>query len=237
MSLSDENPWKFDQFHIYCDCSVDAKFIDGKWHTGPQCPKSHMESCGAHSGECKCEGIVPGIIRPVLKQRIIIYDGPDRCGKTNMAYELSKRIEVPRFKNHDEHKYFLSDPSYFLHAARYIDTYFTSYLEASGASVILDRSWPSEWVYSQVLGREWDPEVLTELDQRHAKLGTHIIIPYRTDYSKVKDDYDSVNQNIQKISDRYKEFAKWSKCKCLLLNVDDEDLDREIREILEFLEK
>jgi len=154
-----------------------------------------------------------------------------------MSFELSRRIGVPRFKNHDEHKYFLSDPSYFLHAARYVDTYFTSYLEATDVSIILDRAWPSEWVYAQALGRPTDMGILRELDERHSALNTRIIIPYRTDYSKCVDDYEVVNQNIQKISDLYQEFQVWSKCSTLLLQVDHEDLELEMKETMEFLQE
>lgn len=149
-----------------------------------------------------------------------------------MGQELSRRTGVPYFKNKDEHKYFLDDPKYFIHAIKYVDTYFTSYLESSGASVILDRAWPSEFVYSEALGRQTDYSVLRELDLRHAALGTTIVVAHRSDYSKVTDTYDAVNKNIQKIHDLYMEFAAWSKCKVLLLNVDDEDLDREVNAIM-----
>ena len=152
-----------------------------------------------------------------------------------MALELARMSDITYFKNKDEHEYFLSDPSYFKNAIRYVDTYFTSYLEASGNSVILDRALPSEYVYSHVLNRPTDMSVLEALDARHAALGTKIIIPFRTDYSMCKDDYQIVNKTIKSIHDRYHEFAKWSKCDILLLNVDDEDLDREMTEIFAFL--
>jgi len=169
-------------------------------------------------------------------QRVVILDAADNCGKTNIGKELAARTGITYFKNQDEHKYFLKDPKYFIHAVRYVDTYFTSYLEASGASVILDRAWPSEWVYSKALGRNSDPGIIEELDRRHAQLGTHIIIPYRSDYSRFKDDYDQVNDNIQKIHDLYMEFSQWTKCKVMTMNVDDEDLDREVRDIRRFID-
>jgi DNA polymerase III delta prime subunit len=168
---------------------------------------------------------------------ITIFDGPDRVGKTNMAQALAREIGVTYFKNQDEHKYFLKDPNYFIHAIRYVDTYFASYLEASSTSIIMDRAWPSEWVYSKALGRLTDDAVLKELDVRHANLGTRIIVPLRTDYSSVKDEYDIVNDNIWKIHDLYVEFTQWTSCSCLKLNVDDEDLDRELTEIRHFISK
>jgi len=170
-----------------------------------------------------------------MSQRVVIFDGPDMCGKTNIAKALSGQLDIPYFKNIDEHKYFLTDKAYFCNAIRYVDTYFTSYLQASGASVILDRAWPSEWIYSQALNRCTFMDVINELDTKHAAMGTKIVIPFRTDYSMVKDDYDVINENIQKIHDLYMAFAEWSKCDTLLINVDDENLDRELAEINAFL--
>jgi len=166
------------------------------------------------------------------KQRIFILDGPDGCGKTNIGKELSRRLSIPYFKNHDEHKYFLSNPDYFVQAIRFVDTYFTSYLEQTKSSVILDRAWPSEFVYSQVLNRKTDFKILRELDKRHKELGTRIIIPVRSSYSNVNDDYQAVNENIQKIHDLYMDFAAWSSCNVQIINVDDENLERELSEIL-----
>jgi thymidylate kinase len=166
-------------------------------------------------------------------QKIFILDGPDGCGKTNIGMELSRRLSIPYFKNHDEHRYFRKNPDYFVQAIRYIDTYFTSYLEQTKSSVILDRAWPSEFVYSQALNRETDFKVLRELDKRHRDLGTRIIIPVRSSYHDVKDDYQEINEKIQKIHDLYMDFAIWSSCDVQILNVDDEDLEREISEILE----
>lgn len=170
-----------------------------------------------------------------MPQRIVIYDGPDSCGKSEMAKELSRRLGISYFKNADEHRYFLKDPSYFLNAIRYVDTYFTSYLESSGASIILDRAWPSEWIYSQALGRKTDFDLLRELDNRHAKLGTVIVIPSRSSYVKMRDDYESINNNIATIDTLYHEFVSWTKCSVIKLNVDDEDIDREMRETMQQL--
>lgn len=170
------------------------------------------------------------------KQLVMIFDGPDGCGKTNIAQALSSAIGVPYFKNSDEHKYFRSDPNYFVNAIRYVDTYFTSYLEKTGASVILDRAWPSEWIYSKVLGRNTDYEVLRDLDIRHASLNTIIVIPYRSSYDNVEEQYDEIRQRLQDIDTKYREFAEWSQCHTLLMNVDSEDLQDQLRIIVNFMQ-
>ena len=170
------------------------------------------------------------------KQWVIIFDGPDGCGKTNIAQALASAIGVPYFKNSAEHKYFRSNPDYFIDAIRYVDTYFTSYLEATGQSIILDRAWPSEWIYSQVMGRDTDMDVLKSLDTRHAKLNTIIIIPHRTSYVDVDEQYDEVKARLEQIDTKYKEFAEWSQCHTLLMNVHSEDLQRQLSIIVNFMQ-
>jgi thymidylate kinase len=170
------------------------------------------------------------------KQTVIIFDGPDGCGKTNIAQALSSAIGIPYFKNADEHKYFRSDPNYFIHAIKYVDTYFTSYLERTGSSIILDRAWPSEWIYSSVLSRKTDHDTLKDLDTRYANLNTIIIIPYRTSYDSVNEEYDEVKNKLSEIDAKYREFAKWSQCHTLLMNVDSEDLQHQLHVIVNFMQ-
>ena len=173
-----------------------------------------------------------------MKQRIIIFDGPDMCGKTEMAHEISKMTDVPYFKNKNEWTFFENDTSYFKNALTYGDPYFASYLEQTGASVIMDRWYPSEWVYSQVFNRPTNLDALTQVDELAASLGAVVIIPYRTSYDGLVDQFESVTPTkMAEIEMFYRAFAAWTKCEVLWLNVDDEDLERETSQILEFLYK
>lgn len=168
------------------------------------------------------------------KQVVCIFDSADNTGKTPLSTEVSRITGIPRFKNDDEHRYFLTDPSYFQHAVQYVDTYFFKYLKQSGASIILDRAWPSEWVYSQVLGRQTDHNTLDWLDRFSASMGTKIVIPYRTDYSNM-DDYDIIRDRITEIDRLYLEFSKWTRCETLRINVDARDTQTYVSQIVNFL--
>ena len=55
------------------------------------------------------------------KQRIIIFEGPDGCGKTNIAAELSRRLNIPVFKNDQEWSHFGTQDAaeYFRLTAKY----------------------------------------------------------------------------------------------------------------------
>ena len=169
-------------------------------------------------------------------QSVVIFDGPDMCGKTEMAHALSPIIQAPYFKNESEWEYFENDPSYFRNALVYGDTFFYSYLQQTGASVILDRSYPSEWVYSRIFLRVTNQKALREIDKKAHSLNTKIVIPYRTSYEGLEDQFSSITPSrLTEIEMLYRKFSEWTLCDTLLLNVDSEDLDEEISEILNFI--
>ena len=65
------------------------------------------------------------------KQQVIIFDGPDGCGKTNIAAALSKVLDIPVFKNQFEWDNFDlgSSNNYFINAIRYQHPYILSFLK------------------------------------------------------------------------------------------------------------
>ena len=172
-----------------------------------------------------------------LKQKVIVFEGPDGCGKTNISKALAGDLQVPYFKNKDEWKYFVNDPAYFVNALTYGDPYFLSYLEQTGASVIVDRWYPSEWVYSQVFNRPTNMDALEHIDRRAAALGTKIVIPYRENYQDVVDQFEDVitPEVLENVHSAYLRFMEWTECDTFLLNVDDDNLTRELREVHNFL--
>ena len=171
------------------------------------------------------------------KQQVIIFDGPDGCGKTNIAEALSDNIGVPVFKNKLEWDFFDDNNSqeYFKTAIRYQHPYILSYLEQTGSSVIFDRAHPSEFVYSRVFDRETCMSSLELCDEMSAKMSAKIIIPYRTSYDNVKDEHGVTTEQLIRIEYEYRQFAKLTRCDIYFLNVDDENLDRELQEIMRFL--
>jgi hypothetical protein len=168
------------------------------------------------------------------KQVVCVFDSTDNTGKTPISTEVSRVTGIPRFKNVDEHCHFLNNPDYFKFALKHVDTYFFKYLKESGASVILDRAWPSEWVYSKVMGRETDEQTLDWIDRFAASIGTKIVMPYRTSYDNVED-YDVIKEKIWEIDRTYTEFAKWTRCEVLRFNVDARDTRSYVNQVVDFL--
>ena len=168
---------------------------------------------------------------------IVILDGPDGCGKTNIADALSEILEISVFKNKGEWKFFSQeDNGFFKTCLKYSHTHLLEFLQQTDYGVIFDRAYPSEYVYSQVFNRETDHDILRWCDKKCAQMGVKIIIPIRSDYSNVVDQFDFVDETIlNDVHRKYIEFSNWTECECMILNVDDEDLDREIKEISSFL--
>lgn len=179
------------------------------------------------------------------KNPIIIIDGVDMCGKTEIAKKLSSKLESmgffsPYFKNNKEREFFGTSGAaeYFKNTLRYGMGYFTNYLEQSGAGIVLDRCYPSEFVYSRLFSRETDHEALTLCDMKFSELNAKIILTYRTSYEGRSDDThpELISSEImEKLDSLYRQFASQSRCLVKMLNVDDENLEREVSECLEFV--
>lgn len=178
-------------------------------------------------------------------QRVVFFVGADMCGKTEIARELSWRIDVPYFKASSEFTTFLNSRGRqgppqndrFLNQLLHADPRVFDLLKQTGHSVIFDRGFPCEWVYSSVLGRKTDINAIVSLDECWASLGACIIFCNRSSYAGITDDADPTigAEILQKLHDKYVEFGKWTRCRFMSLNVDDENLQREIGDITKFL--
>ena len=172
--------------------------------------------------------------------QIIIFEGPDGCGKSNIAAAISDHLCIPTFKNEAEWEHFPKGEKtdYFLNAIRFAHPHLLEYFRQTKTSVILDRAYPSELVYSKIFNRETDMSALRYCDDLCASIGAKIIIPYRSSYAGVIDQFDFVDEDLlNKVHEGYmEEFVRWTNCDVYPINVDDEDLSRETTDILGFLQ-
>lgn len=173
-----------------------------------------------------------------LPQRVIIFDGPDMCGKSNIARELSQRIGVPYFKASSEHETFLHRQSRFIDQLEHADPRVLDFLKQTGHSVIFDRAYPSEWVYSKLLDRPTNMPVLHELDRGYAAIGAKLIVCVRSSYAGITDDIQPkfTQEVLEKQDALYRQFAGgWTLLDNLVLDTSSEDLPAQITTIREFL--
>jgi len=174
---------------------------------------------------------------------IVFVVGPDMVGKTEIAHELARRLGDPKlyFKATSEHTSFLSSRvavnDQFLNQLRFADPRVYDLLRQTGHSVIFDRGYPCEYVYAHVLHRETDMVMINHMDRAWASLGAKIVLCHRSSYEGIVDDLDpSIEVNmLTRLHEKYMEFATWTQCPLLKLNVDDEDLSREVTEALDFI--
>ncbi len=173
------------------------------------------------------------------KQRIIILEGTERTGKTNIAAGLSKRLGLPIFKAQVQKKFFMGDRSQFLPFLRFGETTLADFLEQTGTSVILDRNYPSEVVYSKHFNRPTDHDVVAQLDEAYARMGALIVVCTRLQGYAGRVDEDDLTikeDQITAIDTLYKKHVPQLKAKHVVLDTSDENLERELDEIVAALE-
>lgn len=168
---------------------------------------------------------------------IIIFEGVDNCGKTNISQALVERA-LPT------HKYFKVkqerihvekvDPAILKEAHMLQLNFFYELARQADINVVMDRFYPSEYVYGSIF-REVDIDAIMEFDKLYAELGTKIIILVKED-DKLEDELWTKEQLLM-VKRRYEDFAANTACEVLVLHTDDEDLDAQIATISEFLNK
>jgi thymidylate kinase len=167
------------------------------------------------------------------EQKIIIFEGHDKSGKTTIAKALSEHLDIPVFKAvRNKHWW---DPMvnllYFVEGV-------TQFLEQSKQSIILDRWVPSDYVYSTLFNRDISFRKIWEIDERLSKLDTTVIVCYKNEDAFIHDTEDElfINESqYQQMTDLYREYAKQSRLKFYFLNTSDEDLAKQINIIIDII--
>lgn len=157
---------------------------------------------------------------------IIIFVGPDRCGKTTIAKELSYQSGIPYFKNHTQKDFFNKniDPLQKIYIEGNLQIQF---LEQTQCDVIKDRDFPCEYAYSKTYGRVSDDDYIFSLDEKYSRLTTVIVYCYKNVYKEFKDEFVDIKQ-IETLKKYYNEFLDKSKCKVIRMSTDNEYLPAQI---------
>jgi len=169
-----------------------------------------------------------------MKQNLIIFEGPDLCGKTNIAEEVSKRLGIPVYKSGREHDLFHDKNAQYL-TLKYGNYEMIKILDTTNASIMFDRFFPSEWVYSQVYDRTRDLDLVMEYDRYWASLGGKIIWLDKPEM----DGKDELIENTRynEIRQRYDEYMALTECDIFRLDTTDRDLENQVNKICNFIKE
>lgn len=169
-----------------------------------------------------------------MSQNIIILEGGDCTGKSEIAREL-KRIfgfETYRPTRQDvmrQGTQIEKIKNQILEGIALVDI-----LSQSRHSLVFDRYYPSEWVYSKVFQRPQHLEELTKVDEAFASIGAKIVICFKTNFSNYSDDIIPIEKCLE-INKTYIDFSLWTRCFTSMLDTTAVDLNLEIAHILGIL--
>ena len=174
-----------------------------------------------------------------MEHSIVWVVGPDMCGKTQISRALAERTGARYFKALSEHGTLVRTPAEFSAQTRYCEPRQIDMIVQLHARVVLDRGWPCEHAYGTVLGRTVDAASLAEIDRLSVQAGGIVVCCWRSTYDGIVDDIDArlTGQTLQHIELAYRRFAATCMTPFVFVNVDDEDLDREVSEIVAALNR
>ena len=167
-----------------------------------------------------------------MNQNLIIFEGPDLCGKTNIAEEVSRRLGIPVYKSGREHDLFHDKNSQYL-TLKYGNYEMIKILETTNASIMFDRFFPSEWVYSQVYDRNRDLELVMEYDDYWSRLGGKIVWLDKPNMDGEDELIDGSKYN--EIRQKYEEYMLLTNCDVFRLDTTDRDLNGQANKICKFI--
>lgn len=168
----------------------------------------------------------------------IAFIGPDMTGKSNIAGELSVQTGIPVFKNSGEWKTQLDSSDYFLNLLRFGGPFLMDFIKQTNQPIILDRFYPCELVYAEAFSRETDMDAVGWMDTNFAEIDGKFIICLRKDYSGLVDDQypDQLPTSmLERLDSLYRKFFDTTECECLILETDDMDLNKQVKNIKIFL--
>lgn len=153
------------------------------------------------------------------KHTVIAVEGPDNCGKSHIVKSLSFLLSIPNFRFPGQHERWAD--SSFIELLRHYEPQMIEFLRQTRTNIIFDRNYASEFCYSSVFNRQTDEKILNKVDIQSSKLGTIFIIALRRSYVNNGGDIIIPDDKLQVLSEKYIEFSKWTRCRCIIIYVDD----------------
>jgi thymidylate kinase len=152
------------------------------------------------------------------------------CGKSTIAKALSERTNVPIFKM-EVSKHFWD----FLIHQRYAGEAITQMLEQTKQSVILDRSFLSDYMYATLFNRAYDLKKHFDTDERFAKMNALIVYCFKDEekFQEDKEDADFIKvSDYKQMMAHYETVLNETTCRFIKINTSDENLEAQLETII-----
>lgn len=170
------------------------------------------------------------------KKSIVIFEGPDSTGKTSIAKAfVKKHPEFQYFKVKKEKQYVAKlKPKAIQEMHEHELRFFYEMASQIDFNVIMDRSYPSEYVYGKLF-RKIDENFILQQDKKFGKLGVKIVILTKPD-AMLSDNLFNRKQLVQ-VKEGYIQFAKKTRCKLLVMDTSDRNIDSQLAKLEGFIYK
>lgn len=166
-------------------------------------------------------------------KHILLFEGPDRCGKTEIGKEIAKVLDLEYFKNFKEQINFSANNT--IDAFRYETHYLLQLLQNvkfGKYGIVLDRHFPSEFAYAHAYNREVDDHLVWWFDTEFAKLNTKLIYCYKSQYKKFDDEVIKLEE-IKNIREQYEtRYLPLTSMEVIKLDTSDENLEEQVKTII-----
>lgn len=164
----------------------------------------------------------------------MIFEGADKTAKSTIARELAARLGIPYFQSSLDREWLLSGefPTRYEPAMRYL----ADFVRQTRVEAVIDRSYPSEYAYSRALGREtMKSSRMEELDCAWLAMGAVIVYCERENAREDEHVARAVQLRVKAFYEHF--LGDVTRLPVLRLATDDEDLERECREVARFLRR
>lgn len=168
---------------------------------------------------------------------LIIFESPDKTGKTTLARKLSEFMNIQYLKLNNinilENEEIKKNISVSTHSQ--LETVTQLFEKGVMNSAILDRFHGSEYVYSRLFKRKYDISYISSIEQRLFQRNNVILVRCRTSLPKIRNRWNDENLidegNIGALNLYYNDFYKYTKLPVIEIDTDG-SVDKAFAELL-----
>lgn len=178
-----------------------------------------------------------------MYKNIILFEGHDDSGKSNISTKLSSKLNIPYFKCSIEHHMFKGEVDFDQeHQLKYDTLKFIQLIQQNVINnIIVDRDYVSEFVYGKIFRNEKylknNCDYYIKLyDRMYFLCNLLIILTHKPNLDDYKDELVNVTE-AKEVYQRYFEFLNFTINNVLVLDTTDRNLEVQIEKISNYINK